>query len=132
MRRLLPCATQYQSEWHHVQESASENLHNTLVTYLLYYMYTYSLYMYIVHLHVHVQLIHVHLHVHNSILLLSPFVRLSLLSPFLSLMLVCYSKTSESGHSEKRTHSLERTKLQVPIENPIFIIHYQPPRSDHL
>ena len=42
---------------------------------------------------------------------------------------VRYSKTSESGHSEKRTHSLERTKLQVPIENPIFIIHYQPPRS---
>ena len=23
-------------------------------------------------------------------------------------------KTSESGHSEKRTHSLERTKLRVP------------------
>ena len=37
--------------------------------------------------------IHVHLHVHNSILLLSPFLRLSLLSlfPFLSLMLVCYT-----------------------------------------
>ena len=35
----------------------------------------------------------VHLHVHNSILLLSPFLRLSLLSlfPFFSLMLVCYT-----------------------------------------
>ena len=34
-----------------------------------------------------------HVHVHNSILLLSPFLRLSLLSlfPFLSLMLVCYT-----------------------------------------
>ena len=42
-----------------------------------------------------VQLIHVHLHVHNSIFLLSPFLRLSLLSlfPFLSLMLVCYIYT---------------------------------------
>ena len=41
----------------------------------------------------HVQYIHVHVHVHvqhNSILLLSPFLRLSLLS-FLSLMLVCYT-----------------------------------------
>ena len=46
--------------------------------------------------------------------------------------LYLYSKTSESGQSEKRTHSLERTKLQVPIENPIFILHYQPLRSDHL
>ena len=38
-----------------------------------------------------VQLIHVH--VHNSILLFSPFLRLSRLSlfPFLSLMLVCYT-----------------------------------------
>ena len=33
---------------------------------------------------------YVHLHVH-SILLLSPFLRLSLLSLFLSLMLVCYT-----------------------------------------
>ena len=43
-----------------------------------------------------VQLIHVHIHVHNSILLLSPFLRLSLLSlfPFLSLMLVCYTHIS--------------------------------------
>ena len=33
-----------------------------------------------------------------------------------------YSKTSESGQSKKRTHSLERANLQVPIENPIHYI----------
>ena len=47
-----------------------------------------------------IQLIHVHLHMYMyitySILLLSPFLRLSLLSlfPFLSLMLVCYTHIS--------------------------------------
>ena len=40
-----------------------------------------------------------------------------------------YSRTSLSGHSEKWTHSLERTKLKSRIENPILIIHWQPPRT---
>ena len=45
-----------------------------------------------------------------------------------------YSRTSLSGHSEKRTHSLEQTKLQSRIESPILVIHvhWQPPRSNHL
>ena len=43
-----------------------------------------------------------------------------------------YSKTSLSGHSEKRTHSLERTRRQSRIENPVYVIQWQPPRSDHL
>ena len=32
-----------------------------------------------------------------------------------------YNSTSERGHSEKGTHSLEWTNLQVPIENPMLI-----------
>ena len=43
-----------------------------------------------------------------------------------------YSKTSLSGHSEKRTHSLQRTMWQSRIENPVYVIHQLPPRSDHL
>ena len=44
-----------------------------------------------------------------------------------------YSRTSQSGQSKKRTHSLQRTKVQSWIEKPIhIIIHWQPPRSDHL
>ena len=72
----------------------------TACIYMYMYMYIYAcvflsrrgcLYIYTI-VCILVQLIHVHLHVHNSILLLSPFLRLSLLSlfPFLSLMLVCY------------------------------------------
>ena len=34
-----------------------------------------------------------------------------------------YSKTSLSGHSEKRTHSLQRTMWQSRIENPVYVIH---------
>ena len=33
-----------------------------------------------------------------------------------------YSRTSLSGHSEKRTHSLERIKLQSQIEPPILVV----------
>ena len=33
-----------------------------------------------------------------------------------------YSKTSLSGHSEKRTHSLQRTLWQSRIENPVYVI----------
>ena len=80
-----PCSQQYgvvlQPRLTQVREDS--HVHSTL-----------AIYMYM-QVHVHVQLIHVHLHVrvHNSILLLFPFLRLSLLSlfPFLSLMLVCYT-----------------------------------------
>ena len=34
-----------------------------------------------------------------------------------------YSKTSLSGHSEKRTHSLQRTMWQSRTENPVYVIH---------
>ena len=34
-----------------------------------------------------------------------------------------YSKTSLSGHSEKRTHSLQRTMWQSRIEKPVDVIH---------
>ena len=34
-----------------------------------------------------------------------------------------YSKTSLSGHSEKRTHSLQRTMWQSRIEKPVYVIH---------
>ena len=40
--------------------------------------------------------------------------------------------SDQSGQSEKRTHSLQRTKVQSRIEKPIHIIHWQPPRTDHL
>ena len=36
---------------------------------------------------------------------------------------VVYSKTSLSGHSEKQTHSLQRTMWQSRIENPVYVIY---------
>jgi len=43
-----------------------------------------------------------------------------------------YSKTSNSGPSEKRTTSLQRTAHLPPIDFTIELIHYEPPRSGHL
>ena len=43
-----------------------------------------------------------------------------------------YSKTSNSGPSEKRTTSLQRTAHLPPIDFIIELIHYKPPRSGHL
>ena len=40
-----------------------------------------------------------------------------------AVTLMEYSKTSLSGHSEKRTHSLQRTMWQSRIENPVYVIH---------
>ena len=38
-----------------------------------------------------------------------------------------YSRTSQSEQFEKQTSSLERTKLQSWIVNPVPVIHQQPP-----
>ena len=43
-----------------------------------------------------------------------------------------YSKTSNSGLSEKRTISVQRTSFVPPIDIPIELIHKEPPRSGHL
>ena len=43
-----------------------------------------------------------------------------------------YSKTSNSGPSEKRTTSVQRTAHLPPIDFTIELIHFEPPRSGHL
>ena len=40
-----------------------------------------------------------------------------------------YSKTSNSGLSEKRTTSVQRTNLTPPIDFPIELVHFEPPSS---
>ena len=50
----------------------------------------------------------------------------------LKMVKATYSKTSNNGHSEKRTTSLQRTAHLPLIDFTIELIHYEPPRSGHL